>query len=1020
MAAEVFISYARTDRDQVLPWVGRLQQAGVSVWIDEAEIDPAELWSQEILAAVDACSVLLLLLSPASVTSKQVAREVTLASERNKPILPLLLEPTAVAGPVAYHLAGVQHLELFGADPEATLPALLRALARLGVAAAVEAKPAETGAMPAPGPTVPPAAQSAEPRAQSGRTAAHNLPEPLTSFIGREKEIAAVRERLSHSRLLTLTGAGGTGKTRLALQVAGELVAEYPDGVWLVELASLADPALVPQEVARALEVREEPGRPLIETLLGALRPRELLLVLDNCEHLVDACAELAHTLLRASPGVRLLATSRQALGVPGESLFRVPSLSAPAPPPPPVEQLTQYEAVRLFIDRAQLSQPSFAVTSANAPAVAEICHRLDGIPLAIELAAARVKLLSPEQIRTRLEDRFRLLTGGSRAVLPRHQTLQAALDWSYELLTAGEQALLRRLSVFVGGFSLEAAEAVCGGDEIDAYEVLDRLGQLVDKSLVQVDEPGSEGRYRMAETVRQYGLVKLRAAGEEAALRERHRDWYLALAEQAEPELEGPRQAEWLARLEAEHDNLRAALAWCVGRSEAVAGARLGWALGRFWYVRGHWSEGREQLASLLALPGMARTVERDRALHWAVTLAIQQGDCPAAWALAEESLVIQRELGDQQGIAKSLGSLALAATHQGEYETARALYEEGLAIVRQLGDQQEIAEALSGLATVAHFQGENEAARGLYKECLAIQRQLGNKRKIAYSLNNLGTVAYVQGDYEAARALYKECLAIDREVSGQQAIYYSLLNLGSVAADQGDYEVARALYEESLAICRQLGDQQGIAVSLLNLGEVAKNQRKYEEARALYEESLAIHGQLGNQHSVALSLLSLGEVANDQREYEEARALYEESLEICRQLGDKRGIAHSLHNLGLLANDQGDYPAARALYEEGLAIRRQLGNKRGTAYSLEGLAAVAGTQGQPERAARLFGAAEALREAIGAPLPPSDRTEHDRHVATARAALDEAAFAAAWAEGRALPLEQAIALALGDTRAG
>jgi predicted ATPase len=642
--------------------------------------------------------------------------------------------------------------------------------------------------------------------------APNNLPQPLTSFIGREREIAALKERLVGSRLLTLTGTGGTGKTRLALQVAGELLEEYPDGVWQVELAALSDAGLVPQEVARVLGVREAPGRLLLETLADFRRSERALLVLDNCEHLVAACADLAHALLRACSGVRLLVTSRQALDVPGETLFRVPSLALPLPPPLPLDQLTQYEAVRLFIDRALLSQPSFAVTNQNAPSVAAICHRLEGIPLALELAAARVKLLSVEQIMARLEDRFRLLTGGSRTVLPRQQTLRAAIDWSYDLLTEPERTLLQRLSVFAGGFTLEAAEAVCAGEALEVFEVLDLLGQLADKSLVQVEEEGSEARYRLLETIRQYGAEKLQTVGEEAALRKRHRDWYLAMAEQAEPELQGRAQGEWLDRLEGEHDNLRTALGFDVEQGNAEAGLRLAGALARFWAVRGYLREGREHLARLLALEG------------------------------AE---------AHREPRAKALNGAGILARLQSDYRTARACFEESLRIRRELGDRRGIAD----------------------------------------------------------------CLA----------------NLGCVARRQSDDEAAWTLYQESVAMYRDLGDQRGLAGALCGMGNVAHRRGADEEAWALYQESLA--------------------------------------------------------------------------------LRQDLGETQGIAECLEGVAAVCGSRGQTTRAARLLGAAESLRDALGVPRPPGEQPAYEQQVTALRAGLSEQALAEAWAEGRRLTLEQAVA---------
>jgi non-specific serine/threonine protein kinase len=757
----------------------------------------------------------------------------------------------------------------------------------------------------------------------------NNLPVELTSFIGREAETAAVQQRLATAPLLTLTGPGGSGKTRLARHVAARLLAEYPEGVWFVDLAPLADPSLVAQTVAAVLGVREEPGRPLTETLIEFLRPKALLLLLDNCEHLVEAGAPLAQALLLACPGLRILATSREALGVAGEQPFPVPPLSLPGlgvrcwglgvgegvrsvrtpnpqhpspstehatpnPQRPTPDTLLQYEAVRLFAERATLSQPRFTLCAANGAAVAEICCRLDGIPLAIELAAARLKVLSVEQIAARLDDVFRLLTGGSRTALPRHQTLRATMDWSYDLLSPPERVLLRRLSVFAGGWTLEAAEAVGVGDGIEEWEVLDLLTSLVGKSLILYEERGGEGRYRLLETVRQYARERLLDSAETAAVWDRHLAWAAMLAERAGPELRGPRQGEWLERLEREHDNLRAALRWPGAPGQAEAGLRLCGALWLFWDVRGYWTEGREHLARLLALPGAeARTAARAEALSGAGVLAWLQNDWGAARALHEESLTIFRELGDKQGVANSLRLLGEVARDQGDWGAARALLEDGLAIFRELG----------------------------------------NKWGIAWSLRALGWVAFEQGDCGAARALLEQSLAIHRDLGDKWGIAWSLRALGWVAFEQGDCGAARAFSEEGLPLFRALGNKEGAAGTLMNLGGVAR--------------------------------------------------------------------------------EQGDYPVARSLFEECLAIFRELGQREGIVRGLGGLAVVAAAHGQPERAARLFGAAEGLREGIGAPLPRADRAEH-RSITAVRAALGEEAFAAAWAEGRAMGLPQAVEYAM------
>src|ERR671917_1439263 len=438
----------------------------------------------------------------------------------------------------------------------------------------------------------------AEPASRAPVHPPHKLPSELSSFVGREEELAEVKRLLVNDRLLTLTGSGGCGKTRLALAVARELLEGFEDGVWLVELASLADPSLVPQVVASTLGVREQPGRSLTETLSDYLSSKKMLLVLDNCEHLIEGCAELAEALLRSCPELRVLATSREALGITGEVAWPVPSLSLPdVRRLPDIESLPSYESARLFVERAAAVKPTFALTEQNASSVAHICYRLDGIPLAIELAAARTKVLSVEEIAARLGDSFRLLAAGSRTAMPRQRTLHATMDWSHQLLSQKERVLFRRLSVFAGGFTLEAAESICAGEELQRNEVLDLLSHLVDKSLVIMWEDRTGTRYRLLETIRQYGKERLEEVGEAAHVRERHAGCYLAVAEEAEPELKGERQVTWLEPLETEHENLRVTMAWLLGRGESEEAARLGWALWLFWGIRTHLGEGRRAM---------------------------------------------------------------------------------------------------------------------------------------------------------------------------------------------------------------------------------------------------------------------------------------------------------------------------------------------------------------------------------------------------------------------------------------
>jgi predicted ATPase len=449
-------------------------------------------------------------------------------------------------------------------------------------------------------------AAEAESATRTPERTLHNLPSELSSFVGREKELAEVKRLLESTRLLTLTGSGGCGKTRLALAAASDVVEGFEGGVWLVDLAPLADPSLVPQALASTLGVREQPARLLTETLSDYLGSKKVLVILDNCEHLIETCAELVETLLRSCPELSILATSREALGIAGEVAWPVPSLTLPdLRRLPDIESLPRYEAARLFVERAAAVKPTFALTEQNAPAVVRVCYRLDGIPLAIELAAARTKVLAVEEISERLDGSLGLLASGGRTALPRHRTLRATMDWSHELLPEDEQTLFRRLTVFAGGFTLEAAESVCAGEDLERDEVLELLSHLVDKSLVTAQEQGGETRYRLLEMVRKYGREKLDRAEEVTEVGRRHADFYVTLAEEAEPELKGGRQVAWLERLETEHDNLRAAMRWLLGQVELEEAARLGWALWLFWGTRANFAEGRRAMEQALSAKG-------------------------------------------------------------------------------------------------------------------------------------------------------------------------------------------------------------------------------------------------------------------------------------------------------------------------------------------------------------------------------------------------------------------------------
>jgi non-specific serine/threonine protein kinase len=679
----------------------------------------------------------------------------------------------------------------------------------------------------------------------------NNLPAGATAFVGRAREVAEVKRLLAAQRMVTLTGPGGCGKTRLAVRVAADLLPAYADGAWFVDLAGLADPALVPQAAATAMGLREEAGRPPAETLAAHAASRELLLVLDNCEHLAAACAALAGSLLAAAPRCRVLATSREALGVAGEARWLTPPLSAPpagdAPAAGP-EQALQFESVRLFVERAKAAQASFALTDRNAEAVAGICRELEGIPLAVELAAARVSVLPVAQILVRLKDRFRLLTGGSRDASARQQTLRAAVDWSYDLLSPEERALFNRLSVFAGGLSLEAAEAVCAGEGIDELQVLDLLAHLADKSLVVPEEgAGGAARYRLLETLRQYGRERLAACGEEAAVRERHGAYYLSLAESAEAGMTGPEEAVWLPRLAESHDNFRAALRQAVERGDAARALRLAGALWQFWWLRGFWREGSGWLAAALRLASPdGPTPGRVKALRGAAVLARGMGEFDSALEHLGECVQLARRFGDRGEMAAALRELGNVADDRGDWEAERRYYTESLALYRELDDRRGLAGTLHNLGNLEHGLGEFAKARAYYEEALALKRRLGNRTTEALSLNGLGAVAFDQGDLETARRCNEQGLAIQRETGDREGIAFSLGELGALAMCRGDFAQARACFSESLSILADLGDKRDLARALERFAELAAAEGRHRHA-------LVLLGAADNQREIA-----------------------------------------------------------------------------------------------------------------------------------------------------------------------
>jgi len=657
----------------------------------------------------------------------------------------------------------------------------------------------------------------------------NNLPAQVSSFIGRDAELAEVRRLVASWRLVTLTGTGGAGKTRLAVQVAAGLADGAGDGVWFVDLAPLTDPDLVAVAVADVLGVRQEPGRPVLDALVDAVGGQSLLVLLDNCEHVIGACAKLADALLRGCPNLALLATSREPLGIEGERVYRVPSMGTPGDGEEP-GAIRAAEAVRLLADRVAAQGVVLAWDEPAARLAGRICRRLDGIPLAIELAAARLRVMPAAELDARLDERFALLTGGSRAALPRQQTLRAMVDWSWELLADAERAALARLSVFAGGFGLAAAEAVAAEPEVPAGEVLGLLGSLVDKSLVQFGDTGAgPGRYRLLETVRQYAAGQLDTRGPAAVTRARaaHRDYYLALAEEAAPQLSGSDQAAWLDRLDAELGNLRAAIAFSLTQPDPEPGLRLAASLRVFWRIRGHTAEGASMLRALLDAPAaQGKTLARARALRAAAQVLETTSGFAIAADYYQEALAIARAAGDENLAADLLQARAWALVFQGEPGAALPLIESGLGLARRLGEPLLTSRLLSTRSYAAYVAGDLGGAVRDAAEALRLSRQAADRLQVGQMLGNLGNFELAAGELDAARGYLAKSLGIARELNSRDGIVYGTFNLGLAEYLAGSPAAAGALFAESLGLARRTGMKVNMAYALLGLAMAGRGE--------------------------------------------------------------------------------------------------------------------------------------------------------------------------------------------------
>ena len=837
----------------------------------------------------------------------------------------------------------------------------------------------------------------------SVETTARSLPVVLGELVGRDDELRELTDLVVDRRLVTLTGAPGIGKTRLATELAHRALDAFHDGATFASLASLTDEAHVALAVAAPFGLQEDPGGGIIDALALHIGEDRILMVLDNCEHVVDACATVAYELLRSCPGLSVLATSREPLGVTGERVWRVKPLDTAGP---------DSGAVRLFCGQARAADPSFNPTAAEFDVIRGICDRLDGLPLAIELAAARVDLFTVGQIAERLDDLFALLRAGSRTALPRHQTLKRALDWSYDLLSETERALLRRASLFVGGWTVDAVTEVCNGGVLSEAEVVDVLGRLVAKSLAVRDRTTSAPRYRLLETVRSYGLGKLAEAGETQDYAERHVWWARVLAERGEQGISGHAQAAWCDRLLAEHDNIRAALRWTLAVGDVDEATRLASGMTMFWGVRGFVNEGCDWLEGVLALPPpMPR---RERALWCLAFLLSLNSNFPAAQAHAEESLFLARQTANRSVEARALMILAICALFIEEMGPAGALarFDESAKAARSCGDNWCLVCALTGIAWVRNLQGEPTAARSLLHECLSVAREAHDAMGLATAINMLGGIALRQGDLVAAEAVLSESASISQTLGNLRVRAESINLLGEVASREGDLARARRLFQEGLDLARTAGCRSGMIDSFANLGETARRAGEMVRARSYFAEALSLAWQV--DATCPAALLGLGRVSADSGDLWAAEALLDRAVTAAQGPKDRGELAGALLELAQLARRRGELDRALTLSRESLDLWNEHRDPIGIATALQLLAGLAALGGRYEQAALLFGGAAATLEATDVRIRQDElcRT-YEADLAYVRDCLGAEEVATAMARGRTLSVEEASLLA-------
>ena len=836
LGRSAFISYASQDRRHALRVATALEDAGIGVWLDILNIPGGQSYGPEIVDGIRSSTALVVLCSAASLSSRNVRQEIQLAWRYGRPILPLRLEDVTFPDELAYWLEGAQWIDILDQPPATWLPRIEAALARF---ASDDDASSSTDSDPA-------------------ATAIISLPVPPTAILGRERELAELRQRQeSGARLLTLTGPGGAGKTRLALEAAHEWGPGFAHGAVFVDLSAVTDPAMVIGAIAEALGLREAGGDSLVNQVHDWLKHKRLLLVLDNVEQVLAAAPDIA-ALLAAAPGLTILATSRAPLLVRAEQVIEIGPLALPDTNK--TAAIVASPAVALFLDRARAAGADLALSEENARAIGEIVRRVDGLPLAIELAAARAKLFPPEALLARLERRLPLLTGGAMDAPTRQRTLRDTIAWSYDLLSPAEQTLLQRLAVFAGDASFEAVETVTM--PIPGLDLYDGLATLMRHSLLRQVRTTGEPRFRQFETIREFALEQLDAGTDGEEIRQRHAAYFLNLAEQAEPVAHGLPDRTWLQRLEADHDNLRAVLARSVTANPGLA-LRLSAALGWFWDIRGYLTEGRSWLRQALSagqprevgghlLPGLPDApaaglngsgqtdLARAKALWWMGELAECQMDLDVAEPAFTDALAIYRSLGDQRGTARSLHRLGHVAVDRRQLDAAAEHYTASLAAWQAVGDDREAATVLAGLGNIAYYRGETDQAIAAWTDAIGYFRTLGEQRRLAMLLSNLGAIAFANADVDRAEVLHEEALTIQRELGEENALPLTLNNLAWTLQVKGDFERARPLFEESLRRYRAMGMQEGMAHPLYGLAWLAWDERDLSKATALAMEAV------------------------------------------------------------------------------------------------------------------------------------------------------------------------------------